>query len=80
MSKAVPLKLSDEIFNETQDILNKIHASRNSYINEAIKHYNRVMKRKLLKKEYAKESILVGKHSMEINKEFHEIEDEIPGL
>ncbi len=80
MSKAVPLKVNDQVFDETQEILKKIHVSRNSYVNEAIKCYNRVMKRKLLKKQYAKESALVSKHSLEINKEFQEIEDEILGL
>lgn len=80
MSKAVPLKLSDKLFDETQNIIKKIHVSRNSYVNEAIKYYNRVMKRKLLKEQYSKESALVGKHSLKINNEFQEIEDDILGL
>ena len=80
MSKAVALKVNNQVFDETEEILKKIHVSRNSYVNEAIKYYNRMMKRKLLKEQYAKESAIVGKHSMEVNKECQEIDDEILGL
>ncbi len=37
MSKAFPLKVNDQLFNETEEILKKIHVSRNAYVNEAIK-------------------------------------------
>ncbi len=74
MSKAISLRLDDNIFTETQNILKKIQVSRNSYVNDAIKYYNRAMKRKLLEEQYAWESTMVSKHSLEINKEFQEID------
>jgi len=80
MSKAISLKVNDRLFKEAEDLIHKTHVPRNSYINDAIKYYNRLVKRKLLKVLYKKESSLVGAHSLEINKEFQEIEDEILGL
>lgn len=64
------------IFKETEEITHKTHTPRNSYINEAIKFYNRLIKRKLLKKRYQKESALVAGYSLEINREFQDIENE----
>ena len=80
MSKAISLKINDRIFKETEDILQKTHVPRNSYINEAIKYYNRLIRRRLLKRRYQKESLLVGGQSLEINQEFQKIEDDILGL
>ena len=80
MSKAISLKLNDAVFNEAETILKKIHIPRNFYINEALKYYNRAIKRKLIREQYLKESVLVSKHSLEINREFQDIDDEILGL
>lgn len=80
MSKAISLKINDKLFREAENLIHKTHVPRNSYINEAIKYYNRLVKRKLLKLLYRKESSLVGAHSLAINKDFQEIEDEILGL
>lgn len=80
VSKAISLKINDSLFEEAEDLIHKMKVHRNSYINEAIRYYNRVIRRKLLKQHYQKESSLLGAHSLEINQEFQEIEDEIPGL
>jgi len=64
MSKAISLKLNENIFQEAENI----------------KHYNYLIKRKMLKRQYIKESALAGKHSLKINEEFQEINDEILGL
>lgn len=80
MSKAISLKINDSLFEEAEDLIHKTKVHRNSYINEAIRYYNRVIKRKLLKRLYQKESSLLSAQSLEINQEFQGIEDEIPGL
>ena len=80
MSKAISLKLNESIFQEAENIVKSIHIPRNSYINQAIKHYNYLIKRKLLKRQYLKESAIVDKHSLEINEESQGIDDEILGL
>ncbi len=80
MSKAISLKINEEIFEETETILKKMHMPRNSYINRAIAFYNTAMKRRMLKKQFAEESRMVSKNSLEINREFEDMEDEIMGL
>ena len=80
MSKAISLKLNESTFQEAENIVKSMHIPRNSYINQAIKHYNYLIKRKMLKRQYIKESAIAGKRSLAINEEFQEIDDEILGL
>lgn len=78
MSKNLSLKLKDSVYEETEKITHKIHMPRNTYINEAVAFYNKLKKRALLKKELAKESLLVRDNSMEVLETFEALEDEIP--
>jgi hypothetical protein len=61
-------------FGETEKILSRINKPRNRYINEAIDYYNRLQKRLLLEKILRNESSLVKNDSMQILKEFEEID------
>lgn len=72
--KNLSLKLKDEIYVETEKVIKKLKVPRNSYINKAIEHFNKVHKRNLLKKKLQKESALVAEDSMEILSEFEAIE------
>lgn len=72
--KTVSLKIDDSIFGDTEKILSRIKKPRNRYINEAIDYYNRLQKRLLLEKRLKKESELVKEDSMNILKEFEEID------
>lgn len=72
--KTVSLKIDDSIFGETERILTRIKKPRNRYINEAIEYYNRVQRRLLLEKRLKEESALVKKDSMNVLKEFEEID------
>ena len=72
--KNVSLKIDDSIFGETEKILSRIKKPRNRYINEAIEYYNRLQKRLLLEKRLKEESKLVKDDSMNILKEFEEID------
>lgn len=74
--KTVSLKIDEAIFGETEKILSSIRIPRNRYINEALEHYNKVQKRKLLEKKLHLESSLVKNDSMEISKEFEKIDYE----
>lgn len=74
--KAVSLKIEDDIFSETEEILREVNKSRNKYINEAIEHFNRIQRRELLAKQLKVDSELVRVESMEILKDFELIEDE----
>ena len=72
--KTVSLKIDDSIFGETEEILSKIKKPRNRYINDAIDYYNRIQKRSILEKKLKKESDLVKADSMEVLKDFEEID------
>lgn len=74
--KTLSLKLDDNIFKETEDVLVKVKKSRNRYINEAVAFYNRVNKRDLISRKLAKESRLVRNESMAVLAEFESLQDE----
>ena len=77
--KPLSLKLKDDIYEETEKIVKKIHVPRNSYINSALFFYNKLYQRKLLKKQLAEESMAVRESSLEVLSEFEKIQDELAG-
>jgi len=72
--KTVSLKIEDSIFGETEKILSRISIPRNRYINEAIEYYNKIQKRQILEKKLKIESNLVKKDSLNILKDFENID------
>ncbi|WP_031426913.1 hypothetical protein [Flavimarina sp. Hel_I_48] len=72
--KTVSLKIDDSIFGETELLLKDLKKSRNRYINEAIDHYNKIKYREFTEKQLRKESELVGADSLEVLKEFDDME------
>jgi hypothetical protein len=72
--KTVSLKIDDVIFEETEKILSKNKKPRNRYINDALEYYNRIQKRILLEKSLQKESENVREDSMNVLKEFENID------
>ena len=77
MSKLLSLKLQDEVFQEAEEILRQNRKPRNAYFNEAINLYNKLWKRKLLKKTLAEESALVADESLLVLEAFELLEDEL---
>ena len=77
MAKSLSLKLNDDIFEEVEDIIHKIKIPRNKYINEALSLYNRLNRKKIIKKQLEFESKLVSGNSMEVLEEFEQLEDNI---
>ena len=78
MSKTLSLKLQDDIFSETEEVIAAVHKPINSYINDALSFYNKFMKRTLLRKRLQKESRLVSALSLEALRELELIEDKLP--
>lgn len=76
MSKTLCLKLREDIYDETEKILEVAGIPRNSYINSALELYNKLNRRRLLKKKLAKESALVQNESLEVLSEFEFIDDQ----
>jgi hypothetical protein len=74
--KTLSLKLDDNIFDETEDVLIKIKKSRNRYINEAVDYYNRLNRRNLISKKLSRESKLVKRESLAVLAEFETLQDE----
>lgn len=72
--KNISLKLDDSIFGETEKILVRLKKPRNRYINEALDFYNKIQKRLVLEKRLKKESNLVKINSLEVLKEFENID------
>jgi len=74
--KTLSLKLEDYIFKETEQMTEYLKKSRNRYINDALDHYNKVQRKRMLAQQIEMESRLVAQDSMETLEDFEEIEDE----
>lgn len=72
--KTVSLKIEDSIFSETEKILTHVKKPRNRYINEAIEYYNKLQRKQILEKKLKRESGLVKTDSMEVLKDFEEMD------
>jgi len=77
MSKLLSLKLRDKVFQDAEEILRRSRKPRNAYFNEAINLYNKLWKRKLLKKILAEESAMVADESLLVLEAFELLEDEL---
>jgi predicted transcriptional regulator len=75
--KTLSLKLDDEVFAETEEVVSELNLARNRYINEALHLYNQYNKRRTLKRRLNTESRLVAESSAEIIAEFEKLADEI---
>jgi hypothetical protein len=73
--KTLSLKLDDIVYEETEQLLEKIKKPRNRYINEALQYYNRIQKRKIISKLLILESKLVSEESMNVLSEFDNLDD-----
>ena len=73
--KTLSLKLDDFVFQETEQLLEKIKTPRNRYINEALKFYNRIQKKAIISRQLEIESKIVQDESMKVLLEFENLED-----
>lgn len=72
--KTISLKIDDAIYVETENIVKSIKKPRNRYINDALEYYNKMQSRLILQKIMHFESKLVSESSMEVLKEFEQID------
>ncbi len=73
--KTLSLKLDDFVFQETEELLRTIKKPRNRYINDALQHYNRIQKKRIIAKLLEEESKIVSEESMKVLSEFDNLED-----
>jgi predicted transcriptional regulator len=78
MSKALSVKLRDDVFARAEAVRKRRRVPRNAYLNDAVALYNRLWERRDLAKILARESRLVAAESMAVLHEFERLEDEIP--
>lgn len=74
--KNLSLKLDDDIFLETEKVIEKLGTTRNRYINEALAIYNKYYNRKMLREQLVKESRAAHGSSKEILDEYESLIDE----
>ena len=72
--KTISLNIDDRIFKESEEILSVLKKPRNRYINEAIEYFNQYHKRLILEEKLEKESGMVGEESMNVLKDFEDID------
>lgn len=75
MSKAVSIKMRDDVFEEIERLVKRLKTTRNAYINDAVAFFNRVNRRARLKKRLALESAWVSSDSMKALAEFEALSD-----
>lgn len=76
--KVLSLKLKEDVFKGVESVVKKIRISRNAYINEALAFYNKLNKRKLLRKKLTKESKAAQATSLEVLHEMEMLGDNTP--
>lgn len=76
MSKAMSLKLQEEVFAETEKMVKQLNIPRNRYINEALMHFNAYQKKKSALTQLAKEASMDASESLAILAEFDGFIDE----
>ena len=74
--KNLSLKLDDDIFLETEKVVEKLGTTRNRYINEALEIYNKYYNRKMLRDQLVKESRAAYGSSRDILDEYERLIDE----
>ena len=74
--KVLSLKLREDVFKEVESVVKEIHMPRNAYINKALLFFNKLNKRKLLRKKLDQESQAVQAVSLEVLGEMERLEDD----
>jgi hypothetical protein len=75
MAKALSLKLDEPTYLAAEKIRKRLKVPRNTYLRQAISHYNALYSRKLLEREYRKASRRLGASHLEYLKETELLED-----
>ena len=68
--KSILLKLEDDFFEDLEEYVKEEKVSKTAFIKNSIIAYKKSLKSKRIEAQLARESLLVRKDSMEINKQF----------
>lgn len=72
--KILSLKLDDDVFESTERLTAELGCKRNRYINDALRWYNAHNERKMIKEALSRESRLTRAESIQVLKEFEQLE------
>lgn len=72
--KLLSLKLKEEILAQTDEVRKHFDISRNAYINDALKYYNKKQKREWVTRQLKKESELLHENSFAVMKDINLID------
>ena len=75
MLKALSLKMDPEIFAEAEKMVKNLHIPRNAFINKAVAHYIRFLKRQVLKRDFKRAALLAKQNPDPLIKELDQIDD-----
>lgn len=75
MSKALSLKLRDDLFLRLEKTRRATKTPRNTFINRALDFYTAYQERKDLRDRLRNESLMVRESSLEVLREMDQIED-----
>jgi len=75
--RSISLKIEERTLQETDSLVPRLAISRNRYINDAVAHYNKLQRDKLVEAQLIKESKIVSENSLEVLREFEELGDEL---
>jgi len=73
--KTLSLKLDDFVFEETEELLKRIKKPRNRYINDALRYYNRIQRKRIIARLLQAESELVKEESLRVLGEFDNLDE-----
>ena len=74
--KNIALKLDDDIFKETEELVQQLNESRNRYINKALNYFNHMQREYLLTHLLAADSKIVSDESLKVLAEFEKLDDD----
>lgn len=74
MSSLISVRLNDEMLEDMRHKAQRLHLSQAEYVREAILRFNVLLEQKERAERLQKASLKVRANSMEVNKEFGEIE------
>lgn len=76
MASLISIRLNDELLQEVRRKAHGLHLSQAEYVREAILRLNATLTREEREHRLKKASLQVRANSMEVNKDFSEIEDD----
>ena len=77
MPKLLSLKLQEDVFQESDELIKTLHIPRNRYINQALVFYNMLNRRKMIKEQLLRESMHVRKNSLDYLKLLERLDDNL---